>query len=57
MLLLTVETDWDGIMVHNPPEVDGLHMSLSPPVPLLLIDGNGRAVKATLMDTGGWLLG
>lgn len=57
MLLLTIKTDWAGIVVHYPPEVSGLHMSLYPPVLLLLVDGDGRAVKATLMDTGGWLLG
>jgi hypothetical protein len=57
MLLLTIKTDWVGITVHDPPGVSGLHMSLYTPVHLLLVDGNGRAVKATLMDSGGWLLG
>jgi hypothetical protein len=57
MLLLIVKTDEEGIIVHYPPGVGGLHMSLYSPVHLLLVDGNGWAVKATLMDTGGWLLG
>jgi hypothetical protein len=34
MLLLTVKTDWTGIIVHDPPEVGGLHMSLYPPIHL-----------------------
>lgn len=57
MLLLTIKTDWAGIIVHYPPEMDGLHMSLYPPVHLLLVEGDGRAVKATMTDTGRWLLG
>jgi hypothetical protein len=54
MLLLTIKIDWAGIMVHDPPEVDGVHMSLYPPLHLLLVDGNGRAIKATMTDTGRW---
>jgi hypothetical protein len=57
MLLLTIKTDWAGIIVHYPPKVGSLHMSLYPPVHLLLVDGDGRTVKATMMDTGGWLHG
>jgi hypothetical protein len=57
MMLQTIKNDWAGLIVHYPPEVSGLHMSLYPPVHLLLVDGDGRVVKATMMDTGGWLLG
>jgi hypothetical protein len=57
MLLLTIKPDWAGITVHHPSGMIGLAMSLYSPVHLLLVDGNGRGIKATLMDTGGWLLG
>jgi hypothetical protein len=57
MLLLTIKPDWAGITVHYPPGVGGLHMSLYSPIHLMLVDGNGRDVKATLMGTGRWLLG
>jgi hypothetical protein len=57
MLWQTLKTDGAGIIVHDPPGVGGLHMSLYSPVHLLLVDGNDRAAKATLMDTGGWLPG
>jgi hypothetical protein len=54
---VTIKPDWAAITVHYPPGEGGLLMSLYPPIHLMLVDGNGRAVKATLMDTGGWLLG
>jgi hypothetical protein len=57
MMLQTIKPDWAAITVHYPPGEGGLHMSLYPPIHRMLVDGNGRAVKATLMDTGGWLLG
>jgi len=57
MLLMTIQPDWAAITVHYPPGVDGVHVSLYPPVHLMVVDGNGRAVKATLTDTGRWLLG
>ena len=41
MLLLIVKTDEEGIIVHYPPGVGGLHMSLYSSVHLLLVHGNG----------------
>jgi hypothetical protein len=57
MLLLTIKPDWAGITVHYPRGVGGLHMSLCPPVHRLLVEGDGRGIKGTLTDTGGWLPG
>ena len=57
MVLLTIKTDWDGIILHYPSDMDGLPMSLYSPVHLLFVDGNGRDIKATMTDTGRWLLG
>jgi hypothetical protein len=57
MVWLTIKPDWAAITVHYPPGEGGLHMSLYPPIHLMRVDGNGRAMKVTLTDTGGWLLG
>jgi hypothetical protein len=63
MMLWTLKDDpMGGVLVHYPPmagtsELPYLELSLSTPLHLLLVDRDGKAIKATIMATGQWLLG
>jgi hypothetical protein len=57
-LLQTVQDDdRGGVVVHYPPVVGYLGAALCPPMHLLLVDRHGHAIKATVMETGRWILG
>ena len=51
-----LKTDLAGIIVHNSPRAGAVELSLGVPAHVLLVDRDARALKATMMDTGQWLV-
>jgi hypothetical protein len=45
MLLRAIKPDWAAITVYYPPGEGGLHMSLYPPIHLMLVDGRAEAAR------------